>query len=108
MVAVATASSVFEARLLAARLTAEGIPCELRGNIDGPYPVGPVQVLVSAVDADDVRELLLVDEVEEVFESGAWDGSGRTYASARDVWVLAAIVVGLLAFVLVRILSVPT
>ena len=53
----------FYARVLAARLGAAGILTQLRGAMDTPYPAGPVEVLVSAFDLSDARELLLVDEV---------------------------------------------
>ena len=46
MVRLATVQSGFEAKVLAARLGAEGIVWELRGGVDGPYPMGPVTVLV--------------------------------------------------------------
>jgi hypothetical protein len=58
MVKVATASGPFEAKLLAARLGADGIVWELRGGADGIYPMGPIDVLVAADDADVARVLL--------------------------------------------------
>jgi hypothetical protein len=58
MVRVATASGPFEAKLLAARLGADGIVWELRGGADGIYPMGPIDVLVSADDAPLARVLL--------------------------------------------------
>jgi hypothetical protein len=102
MVPVATASSGFEARLLAARLGSEGILWELRGNVDGPYPVGPVQVLVPQDQVAEVRELLIADDVEAAFEARARDGAGER-TSARELWVLALIVAGVVAFAVARI-----
>jgi hypothetical protein len=102
MVPVATASSGFEARLLAARLGSEGILWELRGNVDGPYPVGPVQVLVPQDRVAEVRELLIADDVEAAFEARARDGAGER-TSARELWLVALIVAGLVAFALARI-----
>jgi hypothetical protein len=67
MVPLACELSSFEARLLAARLGAEGVVWELRG-CDSVYPVGWVDVLVSADDLAHARELLLVDEIELVFD----------------------------------------
>ena len=49
MVPVATATSSFEARVIAARLGADGIVWQFRGSLDGPLgplPGGQVTVLV--------------------------------------------------------------
>jgi len=64
MVRVATASGPFEAKLLAARLGADGIVWELRGGADSIYPMGPIDVLVAADDADVARVLLAPDDEE--------------------------------------------
>jgi hypothetical protein len=66
MVPLATELSPFEARVLAARLGAEGVVWELRGG-SAVYPVGWVDVLVSVDDLADAQELLLADEVEAAF-----------------------------------------
>lgn len=58
MVRLVTAADGFEAKLLAARLGAEGVVWQLRGSVDGPYPMGPVEVLVEAERLSDARELL--------------------------------------------------
>ncbi len=68
MVPVLRAEGAFHARVVAARLGSEGIVTQLRGNVDGPYPVGSVEVLVTADDLDAARELLLADEVESSFD----------------------------------------
>jgi hypothetical protein len=69
MVPLTVTASAFEAQVLCARLGADGILTEMRGNSQGPYPLpGPVTVLVEADQADDARELLLVDQVEAVFD----------------------------------------
>lgn len=67
MVHVRTMPNAFGARVLAARLGADGILTQLRGNVDGPYPFGDVSVWVSEGDADTAIELLLADEVEAAF-----------------------------------------
>jgi hypothetical protein len=67
MVHVRTVSGAFHARVIAARLGAEGIPTELRGNVGGPYPFGQVSVWVTEADAEEAAELLLADEVEAAF-----------------------------------------
>ena len=52
MVRLLTTLDQFEARVLAARLGAEGVLWELRGGHDGPYPMGPVHVFVEASDLE--------------------------------------------------------
>jgi hypothetical protein len=69
MVPLTVTASAFEAQVLCARLGADGILTEMRGHAQGPYPLpGPVIVLVEADQADDARELLLIDQVEAVFD----------------------------------------
>jgi hypothetical protein len=58
MVRLLTTLDQFEARVLAARLGAEGILWELRGGHDGPYPMGPVHVYVEADDLDRAQDLV--------------------------------------------------
>jgi hypothetical protein len=58
MVPLVTASSPFEARVIAARLGADGILWELRGALGGQFGVGPVDVLVEADEYDLARQLL--------------------------------------------------
>jgi hypothetical protein len=87
MVRLITVSSTFHARVIAARLGAEGILSDLRGNVDGPYPMGDVHVYVPEDELDAASELLLADEVESVFDDGAdvADG-GRVW----ELWVVVA------------------
>jgi hypothetical protein len=59
--------SQFEAQLLAARLGAEGVVWQMRGACS-VYPFGTVDVLVDVEDLERARELLLVDEIEAVFD----------------------------------------
>jgi hypothetical protein len=69
MVPLTTVGSTFEARVVMARLGADGILTQLRGARDGPYPLpGPVEVLVVADQADEARELLMADQVEALFD----------------------------------------
>jgi hypothetical protein len=91
MVHLTTASGSFHARVLAARLGADGILTELRGDAAGPYPLHhEVEVLVPVDDLDVARELLLVDDIE-----APTDRLARP--SARRAWVLVAVLV-LLSF----------
>jgi hypothetical protein len=62
MVPLTTAPNPLAARIIAAHLGAEGIIWELRGNVDGPYPVGPVEVLVAETDLDVARALVAAAE----------------------------------------------
>ena len=73
MVPVLRADGTFHARVVAARLGSEGIVTQLRGNVDGPYPMGSVEVLVTQDDLAAARELLLADDVESSFDD---DGEG--------------------------------
>lgn len=105
MVPVAKVANGFHARVLVARLGSEGILTQLRGGVDGPYPMGAVEVLVEAPDADLARELLLADEVESAFEEelaggGLVDRSDRRRAAAP--WVMVLVVVALAVFAYVN------
>jgi hypothetical protein len=98
MVALVTGSTAFEAKVLVARLGAEGILWELRGEVDSMYPVGHgVDVLVSEDDAELARELLLGDEVDAAFDDGEPIATGRS-----SWWVVAVALVLLVAFTTVR------
>jgi hypothetical protein len=61
MVRLATVPDPFSARVLAARLGAEGLLWELRGG-DGPYPIGPVHVFVPERDLRAAQEVLAAAE----------------------------------------------
>lgn len=122
MVPLARVADSFGARVLAARLGAEGIVTQLRGGgVDGPYPVGDVEVLVSATDLEIARELLLADEVESAFDDHDIDhdvdhdvdeaepgngGAGRRGRRAPLApWVVLAVVVALVLFAYVNIIG---
>ena len=63
MVHVATASGPFHARVIAARLGAAGILCEVQGGPGGTYPLGGcVEVLAPSDEADEARALLAADD----------------------------------------------
>ncbi len=67
MVHLVSVSSPFEAKVLTARLGAEGIVWEIRGA-SGIYPVGRSHVYVDEEGLEVARELLLSDAVEAVFD----------------------------------------
>jgi hypothetical protein len=58
MVRLLSTLDQFEARVLVARLGAEGILWEMRGGHDGPYPMGPVHVYVEADDLSRAQDLV--------------------------------------------------
>jgi len=100
MVRLATVRTTFHARVIAARLGAEGIVTELRGNVDGIYPMGEVHVFVAEEDLAEAQELLLLDEVESAFDE---DGDGEFDDTApRELWVFLVAVVLLAAVVFAR------
>jgi hypothetical protein len=103
MVTVKTAASAFEAQVVAARLGSEGILWQLRGNVDGPYPVGIVEVLVRSEDAEVARELLLADEVEDAF-SGA-EHREHHGPTSREMWFVAIAIVLSAVFAVARMVG---
>jgi hypothetical protein len=101
MVRLATVGSSFHARVIAARLGSEGIVTDLRGNVDGLYPVGDVHVYVDEADLDDAKELLMVDEVESAFDDEAAD-DGAEVGTPRELWLVVAAILGIAAVMLAR------
>ena len=103
MVRVATAADAFEAKLLAARLGAEGIVWEFRGGVDGIYPMGPFEILVESRAAEMARMLL-----DSPMDAGMGDedpgAAPRWSRSSR--WFAVFVVVAAIAFVAMRLLSV--
>jgi hypothetical protein len=87
MTYLTTVAGSFHGKVVAARLGAEGIPAQLRGGVDGPYPIfGEVHVYVRCDQLDLAREVLLADAVDAVFadlvERDA-KGAGRSPAPRR-------------------------
>jgi len=112
MVPLTTAANPFAARILAAHLGAEGIVWQLRGNVDGPYPVGPVDVLVSVDDLALAREV-----VTEAAENPSADLDGDTADAGslaapatdrtpRELWLVLALVLVAAALLLGRLLAI--
>jgi hypothetical protein len=91
MVHLRTVPNAFHAQVIAARLGADGIITQLKGGVDGIYPVGEVAIYVPEEEFESARELLLADEVESAFVAAP----GR-----RSAWrhrrLLAAVALGLL------------
>lgn len=86
MVHLLSVHDAFHARVIAARLGSDGIVTQLRGAVDGVYPLlGEVRVYVDEDDLPVARELLLADEVESAFEQAEPDETGLRWAP--PVWV---------------------
>ena len=83
MVRLATVGSSFHARVIAARLGSEGIVTNLRGNVDGLYPVGDIHVYV--------------DEVESAF-----DPMDEEFRPPRELWLVVAAILGMAAILFSR------
>ncbi len=98
MVRVATVASSFHARVIAARLSCEGMTTELRGNVDGLYPIGDVHVYVYEIDLPGAQGLLLVDEVESVFD----DPYDLERPMRRELWMVVGAVLLMAAALFVR------
>ena len=93
MVPVASAQSPFHARVLAARLGADGIVTRLQGSVDGPYPAfGDIAVLVSVDDFEIARDLLMADRLDGALEADDDGGAGRAVSAAARWWMAAAVV----------------
>jgi hypothetical protein len=99
MVPVATAANSFEARVIAARLGADGIVWQFQGSVDGPFAMGAVTVLVAEPDYQAARELLQADEAARD------DREHHGAAAGTSVWWLVAAMVAAAAFVVARIAS---
>src|SRR5512134_3965244 len=97
MVRVTTVGDPIEAKIIAARLGSEGVLWELRGGVDGPYPMGPFHVYVAA---DDVA--LAHDVLALAGETGAAEPSeeagGRSGRAPLALWLVVLSVVALAAF----------
>jgi hypothetical protein len=99
MVRLATVGSSFHARVIAARLGAEGIVTDLRGNIDGMYPMGDVHVYVDEDDLAEAQELLMADEVESAFDEPEEPAGGPT---PRELWIVLGAILAIAAVIFVR------
>jgi len=99
MVRILTVRNTFHARVVAARLGAEGILTELRGNVDGPYPMGDVHVYVTEDDLEEARELLMADEVESAFDESDDEPDTRT---PPELWIVLATILVIAAVLFAR------
>jgi Putative prokaryotic signal transducing protein len=90
MVPLTTVANPMAARILAAHLGAEGIVWQLRGDVDGPYPVGPVEVLVPADDLEVARALVASADADATTPAGDEPGDEPSFEAADGVDVGAA------------------
>ena len=106
MVCVARVPDAFAARVLAARLGSEGVLAQLRGGgIDGPYPMGEVQVLVSEDDLGTAQELLLADEVEDALAGGGDHSDEVASLSTRERVLLLGAVAAIVVVAVARVVG---
>ena len=89
----------FHARVIAARLGSEGIVTDLRGNVDGFYPVGDVHVYVDQEDLAEAREILLVDDVESAFDE---PDEPVEFVAPPALWLILAAILALAALTFSR------
>jgi hypothetical protein len=96
----------FRAKVLVARLEAEGFDVSVRGSVDGPYAVtvgdlARVDVFLPPDQIADASLLLLVDEVDEaddVLDDAAFDGDGLPLRRpARPLYVAVAAILLVIA-----------
>jgi hypothetical protein len=72
MVLLTSATGSFHARVIVARLQAEGIRAEIRGAGSWPWPTpGDVKIYVGDEDFEVASEVLLFDRVDAVFQPGS-------------------------------------
>lgn len=104
MVHLTTVTGVFHGRVVAARLGADGILTQLRGDVGSIYPLGgEVQVFVEADQAEAARHILLADAAAAALDSGL-PGAPRSHRRhlfrghrgwLYVVWVLVAVLIAL-------------
>jgi len=85
--------------VIAARLGAEGIVTDLRGNIDGLYPVGDVHVYVGEDELPEAQEILMVDEVESAFDAPE---EAVDFIAPRALWLVLGAVLAMAAVIFAR------
>lgn len=107
MVVVTRVRGAFSARVTMARLWAEGVRCEARGSLDGPYPsLGEVEILVPRAELDDALEIL--DATEALAEGAELDEPARPGDDAEGssaLILLGALAAAALAVVVAIVLT---
>jgi hypothetical protein len=115
MVRLTTVGDPIEARIIAARLGSEGVLWELRGGIDGPYPMGPFHVYVAEPDLATAHEVLTPADDHDPFHDLDQDaehdpdhgpGAGGDAHDGRAplaLWLVVLAIVALAAFGIARV-----
>jgi hypothetical protein len=77
-VPVFSTSSWVEGEIAKGRLEAEGIPVDLKGPADAPYPIGPAELFVpSRFEAQARRILRQIESGSDEVPNDREDGAGR-------------------------------
>jgi hypothetical protein len=111
LVLLATGLSDFEAKVLTARLGAQGIVWQVRGVVDSVYPLGDIDVLVRADELDDAMMLLSPGAEPMWGPDEPWGSADRsgTHVSADSYrtrwWFGAALIGATTVFFLMRLLA---
>ena len=105
MVRLTTVGDPIEARIIAARLGSEGVLWELRGGIDGPYPMGPFHVYVAEPDLATAYEVLTPADDHEDHDTDAADDADDAHAGRAPLalWLIVLAIVALAAFGIARV-----
>jgi hypothetical protein len=90
MVRLTTIGDPIGARILTARLGSDGVVWEVRGGLDGPYPMGPFHVYVDEGDFEAATDILTMagERVDDgINDDGADElvGDGTAAATADDL-----------------------
>ncbi|MGZ4692633.1 MAG: hypothetical protein ACXWBN_10560 [Acidimicrobiales bacterium] len=80
MLPVATVAGGFEAKIVVARLGAEGVLCQTRGDSESVYPFSRVEILVPEDEVDLARELLDAPPADDDDWAQAFPSSEALYA----------------------------
>ena len=99
MVRLTTVGTSFHARVIAARLGSEGIVTDLRGNVDGFYPVGDVHVYVDQLELVEAQEILFVDDVESAFDAPE---DAFEPGTPKELWLVLGAILGIAAVLFAR------
>jgi hypothetical protein len=85
MLPVATVSGGFEAKIVVARLGAEGVLCQLRGDSESVYPFSRVEILVPEDEVDLARELLDAPAADDDDWAEAFPASEAIYDDEAEL-----------------------
>jgi hypothetical protein len=106
-VCLTSVGGAFAARVLEARLASEGISCELRGSLDGVYPLtvgdgARVDVYVPLDQLADARYVMLADEIDAVFDAPDDRGPSGLAGRSAPRWIALLAIAALVLVPLLR------